>query len=83
MEILYFTLAGIILYLFSDWTVRRIEAMRGGVLPQRSLFFFAIMLVSTLILFNILDHVGGERAPAEPSAPEPAAIDSIPPPPSR
>ena len=52
MEIVYFTLAGILLYLVSDWILSRIEQARGAPLPHRSLVFFAIILVLTLGLFQ-------------------------------
>lgn len=54
MEFIYFTLAGIVLYLAADWVVLRIEAMRGALLPNRSLFFFGIILTLTLLLFQAI-----------------------------
>ncbi|MBF0107991.1 MAG: hypothetical protein HQL76_02280 [Magnetococcales bacterium] len=54
MEIIYFTLAGILLYWISDVIVRHIERKRGALLPNRSLVFFAIILVLTMALFQTI-----------------------------
>lgn len=54
MEILLFTLNAVVIYLVSDWVVRRIEARRGSILPQRQIVFFVIFLSLALISFRIL-----------------------------
>ena len=54
MEFLYFLAAAIALYAFSDWLLRRIEAHLGRVLDQRSLIFFAILLISALASFALI-----------------------------
>ncbi|MBT8088849.1 MAG: hypothetical protein KJO01_01440 [Gammaproteobacteria bacterium] len=54
MEILLFTLVAIVIYLVSDWIVRRIEARRGEVLKQRQVIFFAVFLVLALVSFRML-----------------------------
>lgn len=54
MEILVFTLNAIVVYLFSDWIVRRLEQTRGTPLKQRQLVFFAIFLVLALLSFELL-----------------------------
>jgi len=53
-EIFLFTLNAIVIYLIADWIVRRIEAMKGAVLKQRQVIFFAIFLVLALISFRLL-----------------------------
>jgi len=55
MQFVYYTLAGIILYLLSDWILVRIEKWRGAALPQRSLVFFAIILVLALTSFKAIE----------------------------
>ena len=55
MELVYFSLAGIILYLVSDWIVLRIEAIRGASLEHRSLLFFVIILVLALTSFKAIE----------------------------
>jgi hypothetical protein len=54
MELVIFTLNAIIIYLLSDWLVRRIEQKRGGVLKQRQAIFFAIFVVLALASFSFL-----------------------------
>jgi len=53
-EILLFTLNAIVIYLFADWIIRRIEKKRGAVLKQRQVVFFAVFLVLALISFRLL-----------------------------
>lgn len=59
MEILLFTLNAAVIYLLSDWLVRRIEARRGAVLKQRQAVFFAIFLVLALVSFRLLKTLLG------------------------
>ncbi len=56
MEIIYFTVAGIFLYFFSDWILERFEAMAGRRFEYRSLIFFVIILVLSMSLFNLVQH---------------------------
>ena len=59
MEILLFTLNAAVIYLFSDWLVRRIEARRGAVLRQRQVVIFVIFLALSLVSFRLLKTVFG------------------------
>ncbi len=54
MEILIFTLNAIVVYLFSDWLVGKIEQRRGEVLKQRQVVFFVIFLTLALTSFALL-----------------------------
>ena len=54
MEAVYFTLVAIGLYFFSDWLLERIERLRGKRFEQRSIVFFAIIIVLTLISFQVI-----------------------------
>ncbi len=63
MEIIYFTLAGIVLYWLSDWILTRIELARGERLQHRSLYFFFIILTLALVSFNLLSR-WQENAPS-------------------
>ncbi|HFC53841.1 MAG TPA: hypothetical protein ENJ43_05365 [Gammaproteobacteria bacterium] len=64
MEIVYFTIAGIFLYLFSDWLLDRIEMRFGRRFEHRSLIFFVIILVLSMGLFNLIQYLqGGHSAP--------------------
>lgn len=56
MEILWFTLAAILLYVGSDWILNRIETAYGRRLEYRSIIFFAILLALALASFTLLRH---------------------------
>ncbi len=56
MEMLYYTVAAIFLYLVSDWILNQIENRRGERFENRSLVFFAIILVLSVALFNLVQH---------------------------
>lgn len=56
MEVVYFTVAGIALYLVSDWLLDRFEHWLGRRHRYRSLIFFAIMAVLTLALFAVIQN---------------------------
>jgi len=51
MDALYFTAVAVALYFLSDWLLRRIERARGQAFEQRTLIFFAILLISALLAF--------------------------------
>ncbi|GMQ87656.1 MAG: hypothetical protein BMS9Abin08_0861 [Gammaproteobacteria bacterium] len=57
MEILYFSLAAIFLYVAADWIVKRIETAVGRRFEYRSLIFFAILLVMALTSFALIRHL--------------------------
>ena len=54
MEIVYFSLVAILLYLGADWTLRRIESAAGRTLEYRSLVFFALLLGLALLVFAVI-----------------------------
>ena len=59
MQFVYYTLAGIVLYLLSDWILARVEAWRGAAFEQRSLVFFAIITVLALTSFKAIELLLG------------------------
>jgi hypothetical protein len=59
MEIVYFTLAAILLYVAADWILVRIETAAGRRFQYRSLIFFAILLVMALISFTLIRQLAG------------------------
>lgn len=65
MEIIVFTMAGAFLYFFSDWLLRRIEAYRGARFENRSLVFFVIILIMAMIVFTIMQQLGGQLGMGE------------------
>lgn len=56
MAIVYYTLAGIVLYVAADWILNRIEVYRGARFENRSLIFFAILLILALGSFQLIQH---------------------------
>jgi len=56
MEIVYFTLAAIFLYVGADWILKRIEAAAGRRFEYRSIIFFAILLVMSFTSFALIRH---------------------------
>lgn len=59
MATLYFIAAGVVLYLIADRLLDLIERYRGARFGQRTLVFFAILLVLALVTFPILRRVAG------------------------
>ena len=59
MEIVYFTLTAIALYVISDMALRRMEAFAGRRFEHRTLIFFAIILGLALVSFALIRNFGG------------------------
>ena len=57
MAAIYFTLAGIALYLAADWLLERIEVRRGERLEHRTAVFFGILLGLALVTFPLLQRL--------------------------
>jgi len=69
MEMIYYTIAAVILYLVSDYILNTIEIKMGKRLPQRSFFFLIIITILTLITFSFIRAI---YAPL-PNAQQPTA----------
>ncbi|MBF0455843.1 MAG: hypothetical protein HQL72_13640 [Magnetococcales bacterium] len=78
MEFLYFTVAGLVLYVAADWVLLRIEGIYGKVLPNRSLFFFGIILVMTLVTFEAIQYFTPDTPPAEVQQESDIGVESLP-----
>jgi hypothetical protein len=72
MEMLYYTVAAIFLYAVSDWILNRIEISRGKRFENRTLVFFAIILVLSVILFNLIQQLRAPPGTVAPAYDEPA-----------
>jgi len=59
MEIVLFTLVAIAIYFAADWILRTLEARRGAPFKNRSIVFFAIILPLALIVFSVMENLGG------------------------
>ena len=67
MEMLYYTVAAILLYMVSDWILNQVEIRRGKRFDNRSLVFFAIILVLSVALFNLIQQFRPVPGPAAPA----------------
>ncbi len=54
MTALYYTVAGIVLYLAADWILRLLEARAGRVFEHRTLVFFALLSVMAVGSFALI-----------------------------
>lgn len=54
MEIVYYTIAAIVLYFVSDRILDRIEVAHGARFEHRSLIFFAIIVALALASFALI-----------------------------
>ncbi len=59
MEIIYFTLAAILLYLAADWILKRMEIAAGKRFEKRSLIFFAILMTMAVTSFALIRTLTG------------------------
>lgn len=59
MEVVLFTLVAIVIYFAADWILRTLEARRGAPFKNRSIVFFAIILPLALIVFSLMENLGG------------------------
>ena len=59
MEIFYFTLTAVLLYLATDWILKRIETASGKQLKYRNLVFFVILLVMAMTSFTLIRNLAG------------------------
>ena len=55
MEFVYYTIAGLLLYVISDWILVKIETARGNHLEHRSLVFFVIILILAVSSFKVIE----------------------------
>ena len=68
MEMIYYTVAAVLLYLVSDWILNWIEIRRGERFENRSLIFFAIILALAVVLFNLIQQMKPATEPAASTA---------------
>ena len=54
LEIVAYTIAGIILYFGSDWILVQIENASGRKFENRNLIFFAIIMILALSSFAVI-----------------------------
>jgi len=57
LEVLYYTVVAACLYFASDWILDRIEVSRGERFKNRSIVFFLIILILSVISFGFMKYV--------------------------
>ncbi len=63
MEMVYYTIVAVLLYMISDWLLNRIEIRLGRRLRNRSMIFFVIILVLSLSSFSLISHLAETASP--------------------
>ena len=59
MEMLYYTIAAVVLYLVSDYILNTIEMKMGKRLPSRSFFFLIIITILAMVSFSFIRAIYG------------------------
>ena len=75
MAYLYFTVTAVLLYLFSDWLLNKIEQRVGKRLEYRSVVFFVIITVLALSAFSFIDTL--MTPPENPTQQETQTTDQV------
>jgi len=57
MQFLYFTVAAVLLYLVSDWILKRLESRYGRHFEQRELIFFFVLAILSLFAFSLIRYL--------------------------
>lgn len=65
MEMIYYTIAAIILYVVSDYILNTIEIKMGKRLPNRSVFFFIIISILAFSSFSFIRAIFGPLPTAQ------------------
>ena len=73
LQVVLYTVTAIILYVVSDWILTKLEQRRGELFPNRSLIFFAIILVLSVTVFSVLQRLLA-TAPVETAASKEAQL---------
>lgn len=73
MEMVYYTIAAVILYMVSDYILNTIEIKMGKRLPNRSVFFFIIISILAFSSFSFIRAIFGPL----PTAQQPATTQAI------
>ena len=71
MELIYFSLAAIVLYIVSDKIVLTIERKRGERLQNRSVVFFLIIITLSIISFSIIQSLYEKPVSETPQTEQP------------
>ena len=81
MEMIYFTIAAVGLYVLSDWILNQIEIKRGERLANRSVVFFFIIISLSVITFMAIQkflYIPDETAVKEQNQIEQSQVPEAP-----
>ncbi len=70
LQILVFTITAILLYVFSDWLLGKMEQIRGKPFAARSMVFLIIILLLSVVTFEGLQKILSSKLPVEAAATE-------------
>lgn len=59
MEMIYYTIAAVVLYLVSDYILNAIEIKMGKRLPSRSFYFLIIITILAMVSFSLVRAIFG------------------------
>jgi hypothetical protein len=59
MEVVYFVITAIVLYVFSSWLLNRVEVSRGERFKHRQVIFLAILMVLAIGSFALIQSLAG------------------------
>ena len=65
MEMIYYTIAAVVLYLVSDYILNTIEIKMGKRLPNRSFFFLIIITILAMVSFSFVRAISGPLPTAQ------------------
>ena len=57
MEMVYFTIVAVGLYLVSDWILNQVEIKLGKRLANRSVIFFIIIIILSAVTFSVIQSL--------------------------
>lgn len=57
LDVAAYIVVGLVLYFVSDWILNQIEIKRGERFQNRSLVFFAIIMLLALVSFELLKRL--------------------------
>jgi len=57
LDVAAYIVVGLVLYFVSDWILNQIEIKRGERFQNRSLVFFAIIMMLALVSFELLKRL--------------------------
>lgn len=76
MEMIYYTVAALVLYGVSDYILNSIEIKMGKRLPHRSFYFLIIITILSLVSFSVIRTIYLQPQTAQQTVNSPAKQDN-------